>query len=321
MMIKNFKRIAFLFPGQGAQYPGMAQDFVKNFSAARLTFEEADDVLKRPLSTIILEGPQESLTETKNSQTGIYVTSMAIFRVLQEIYELKPFVCAGLSLGEYTALTVADWLTFRQALPLVQHRGQFMNEACESTTGKMAVIMGLDAHVVEGFVRELNLPRDLWVANFNCPGQVVISGTLRGIEAGTAAAKAHHAKRVLPLQVHGAFHSGLMQQAKEKLAPYIQQAPLVKGSSKLVMNVSGDFISDVEQVRHNLIEQVTHSVCWEQGIHAMEGEHIDLYIEFGPGKTLSGMNKRMGVKAPTITIEKVEDLDQLSQLEKNGELL
>lgn len=320
MMKKTFQRIALLFPGQGAQYVGMGQDFVQNFSAARLAFEEADDLLKRSLSKIVLQGPENLLTETRNSQTGIYVTSIAILRVIQELYEIKPFVCAGLSLGEYTALTAAEWLPFRQGLPLVQHRGEFMNEACESTTGTMAVVMGLDAPVVEEIVREVNLPNDLWVANFNCPGQVVLSGTLKGIEAGTAAAKARHAKRILPLQVHGAFHSGLMQQAKEKLTPYIQETPIVKGSSQLIMNVSGDFVSEVGKVRQNLIEQVTHSVRWEQGIRAMEQQHVDLFIEFGPGKTLSGMNKRIGVKAPTISIEKVEDLAQLSELEKKGEL-
>ena len=319
-MTKTFQRIAFLFPGQGSQYPGMAQDFIRNFSAARLTFEESDELLKRSLSKIILQGPEEILMETQNSQTGIYITSMAILRVVQELYDLKPFVCAGLSLGEYTALTAVAWLTFRQALPLVNHRAQFMNEACESTKGTMAVIMGLDADVVKEIVREVNLPHDLWVANFNCPGQVVLSGTFKGIEAGTAAAKAHHAKRILPLQVHGAFHSGLMQQAKEKLTPYIRHAPIVKGSSQLVMNVPGDFISDVERVRENLIEQVTHSVCWEQGIRAMDQQNVDLFIEFGPGRTLSGMNKRIGLRAPTLTIEKVEDLDQLFQLEKRGEL-
>lgn len=194
-----------------------------------------------------------------------------------------------------------------------------MNEACESTTGKMAVIMGLDDQVVEELVKEVNLPNDLWVANFNCPGQVVISGTLKGIEAGSAAAKDRKAKRVLPLQVHGAFHSGLMQRAQEKLAPHIQQAPIVNGSSQLVMNVPGDFVSEVKDVRQNLIEQVTRSVRWEQGIRAMERQQVDLYIEFGPGKTLSGMNKRIGVSAPTNSIEKIEDLEQLSQLKKRGE--
>ena len=318
-MMKTFQRIAFLFPGQGSQYPGMGKDFVQNFSAAHLTFEEADELLGRSISKIILEGPEEVLTETQNSQAGIYITSIAILRVVQELYDIKPYVCSGLSLGEYTAITAAERLPFLQAMPLVNLRGQFMNEACESTQGTMAVIMGLESQTVEQMVKKINLPNDLWVANFNCPGQVVISGTVKGIEAGIAAAKELNAKRILPLQVHGAFHSGLMQQAQDKLAPYIQKAPITKGSSKLVMNVPGDFVSDNEKVKQNLIQQVTHSVCWEQGILEMEKQNVDLYIEFGP-KTLSGLNKRIGVKAPTLSIEKIEDLDQLSQLEKRGEL-
>jgi len=318
-MKHKFQRIAFLFPGQGAQYPGMVKDFTQNFSAARLTFEEADDLLQRPISNLILNGPETELTETKNSQTAIYIASMAILRVVQELYDLKPFVCAGLSLGEYTALTAAEWISFREGLPLVQFRGQFMNEACEKTKGSMAVVMGLDAQVVEDLVREVNLPQDLWVANFNCPGQVVISGTLKGIEAGTIAAKKGNAKRVLPLQVHGAFHSGLMKMAQEKLASHIQTAQIKQAATQMVMNVPGDFVKEVIDVRRNLVEQVTHSVRWEQGVRAMEEQAVDLYIEFGPGKTLSGMNKRIGVKAPMISIEKIEDLDQLSQLEKSGE--
>lgn len=318
-MIKKFQRIAFLFPGQGAQYPGMAQDFFDKFSAARLTFEEADDLLKYSLSTLILKGPEEILKETKNSQLGIYVTSIAILRVVQELYPLKPYVCSGLSLGEYSALTAGEWLSFRHTLPLVKFRGEFMNEACEATLGTMAVVMGLDASTVQQVVKEVNLPNELWIANYNCPGQVILSGTLKGIEAGSAVAKMHHAKRILPLQVYGAFHSGLMKRAQEKLVPYIQNVPITKGLSHCVMNVTGDFISTIEEVRSNLTEQVTHSVYWEQGIQAMNRQSVDLFIEFGPGNTLSGMNKRIGVKAPTLTINKVEDLDQLFQLEKRGE--
>ena len=308
IMTKSHPRIALLFPGQGAQHPGMGRDFVENFSAARLTFEEADLLLQRPLSKIILEGPEDLLTETKNSQTGIFVAGMAIFRVAQELYDLKPFVCAGLSLGEYTALTAAGCLSFRQALPLVQMRGQLMNDACEAQPGAMAVVMGLSAEEVLAAVQEMQLPNDLWVANFNCPGQVVISGTKEGIEKGSTAFMKRQAKRILPLAVHGAFHSGLMTSAKEKLTPYLKKVELTKGSSRIVMNVPGAFVTDSEEMRRNLMEQVTHSVKWEQGIRAMEEQNIDCYIEFGPGKTLSGMNKRIGVKVPTLSIEKVEDL-------------
>lgn len=307
------KKIAFLFPGQGAQYPGMGRDFIEQYAIARHVFEEADDILERKLSKIILEGPEASLMETKNSQTGLFVVCHAMLAVLSALFpSLKPSVCAGLSLGEYTALTAAKMIAFQACLPLVQYRGQFMNEACEKTKGTMVVVVGLEGGQVEEIVKKIDLPQDLWVANLNCPGQVVLSGTLKGIEKGTEAVKVAGAKRVLPLQVHGAFHSGLMREAEERLAEPISQAHLVKGDSALVMNVPGDFVQDISTIRQNLIKQVTHPVRWEQGIRAMQSQGVDLFIEIGPGKTLAGMNKRIGTSAPTVSIEKIEDLELLT---------
>lgn len=305
-------KTAWLFPGQGAQYVGMGKTFCQAHAEARQTFEQADDLLKRSLSKIILEGPEEELTHTRNSQTGIYVMSIALVRVLQKQFpEMVPTITAGLSLGEYTALAAAGRLSFEQGLDLVQRRGDYMNDACEQTKGAMAVVMGLDAGEVEQIVHDLNLPNDLWTANFNCPGQVVISGTLRGIEAGSQAVRAKGAKRVLPLPVHGAFHSGLMSTAEQRLAPHIAEAHLQDSSIRLVMNVPGDFVKDLSAIRHNLVQQVTHPVRWEQGIRAIQQEAVDFYLEIGPGKTLAGMNKRIGVSAPTISIENIEDLAKL----------
>lgn len=318
--MSRFKNIAFMFPGQGSQYPGMAKDFFEQFSAAKQTFQEADDLLKRDLSSIVFNGPDALLTETKNSQLGIYVASMAILRSVLNLFpELAPSVCAGLSLGEYTALTASGKLDFADAIPLVSHRAQYMNDACEQTQGKMAVVLGLDGDVVEQMVKEVNLPHDLWAANFNCPGQVVLSGTERGIEAGSIAAKEKGAKRVLPLQVHGAFHSGLMQSAEDRLAPYIDQAKLKDSSCKIIMNVPGAEVKDIAQIRKNLISQVTHSVRWEQGVRSMMAQDVDLYIEFGCGKTLAGFNKRIGVTAPTVSVEKIEDIKSLESM-LNGDV-
>lgn len=310
--MSKYKKIAFIFPGQGAQYPGMAKDFVENFEEARLTLEEADDLLSRKLSSIILQGPEDVLTETKNSQTGIYVASMAMLRVLQKMFpRLAPSAVAGLSLGEYTAVTASGRLDFTEGVRLVQYRGQFMNEACEATKGTMAVVLGLDADAVEAMVKEVNMPNDLWAANFNCPGQVVISGTVKGISAGTEAAKSKGAKRVLPLQVYGAFHSGLMRPAEERLTDYVRNASLKNSTVSLVMNVTGNFVKETDEIRHNLIKQVTSPVRWEQGIRKMGEAGIDLFVEIGCGKTLTGFNKRIGLPAPTISIEKVTDLDSL----------
>lgn len=306
----KYKKCAFIFPGQGAQYPGMAKDFVEKYSVAKQTLEEADDILSRKLSKVILEGPSDTLTETQNSQVAIFVASFAILRVLEEqCPSLKASYFGGLSLGEYTALTASGRISFQKALPVVQFRGTCMSEACEKRKGSMAVVLGLDAPVVEQLVKEVHLPQDLWVANFNCPGQVVISGTLKGLEIGGEAAKAKGAKRILPLQVHGAFHSGLMQEAEDRLKEPLLALELKEMAAPLVMNVTGDFAKDNDEVRHNLISQVTRSVRWEQGIKKMGDAGVDLFVEIGCGKTLTGFNKRIGLPIPTYSIEKIEELD------------
>lgn len=308
------KKIAFLFPGQGAQYPGMGKDFFENSPVAKEVFEEADDLLKSSLSKMILEGPAETLTMTKNSQAGIFVVSVAMERVLHRLFpQLRPVYCAGLSLGEYSALHISGALSFAETLTLVDKRGEFMNDACEEMRGTMAVVLGLDADMVDELVKEVGLPNDLWVANFNCPGQVVLSGTVRGVERGTEVAKARGAKRVLPLKVHGAFHSGLMRSAEERLAPYVESAPLVKGDSALVMNVPGALVSEESAIKLFLVQQVTHPVRWEQSIRWMAAQGVDLFVEIGCGTTLSGFNKRIGVAAPTVNIEKMKDLEQFEQ--------
>ena len=301
------KKYALIFPGQGAQYPGMGKDFAEAFAVAKDTFVEADDILQKNLSKTIFEGPDTELTKTKNSQLGIFVVSVAILRSLPE---LKPAICSGLSLGEYTALWASGRLSFKETLLLVQKRALFMNEACEATKGAMAAVLGtidIDA-VIKG------IP-DVWVANYNCPGQTVISGTVEGVEAASVALKNAGARRVVPLQVHGAFHSGLMKRAQDSLGPFIAKAPIVDSDVGFVMNASGDFVSSVDEIRKLLTLQVTHSVRWEQGILAIEKKKVDLYIEIGCGKSLSGLNKKIGVSVPTVSAEKLTDIDEVvSQL-------
>lgn len=308
------KEIAFLFPGQGAQSVGMGKDFYESFASARELFQKGDDLLGRGLTRVVFEGPEALLTETRNSQAGIYLMSLALLKVIEEQFpSLKPSVCAGLSLGEYTALTASKRVSFESCLPLVQFRAEAMNEACVAVPGTMAALFGLSAEQVEDLVSNLNLPHDLWVANFNCPGQTVISGTQKGIEAGIDEAKRRGAKRAIPLKVHGAFHSGLMSLAEEKLKGEIQEMEVHETPIGLVMNVPGDYVADSGKVRQHLIRQVTSPVRWEQGIRAMT-PYVDLYIEIGCGRTLAGMNKQIGVTAPTISINKVEDLEKLAEV-------
>jgi len=311
------KKIAYLFPGQGAQYLGMGKDFVDAFSIAKETFQEADDLLGFHLSRIIFEGPQEALVETKNAQVAIFVTSVAILRVMKkQVQGISPFVCAGLSLGEYTALCAAGKLSFQETLSLVQKRAQLMQEACQKVPGTMAAVLGLEGEKVEEALQGLH---GVWVANFNCPGQIVISGTKEGVAVGSEKLKAIGAKRVIPLTVSGAFHSGLMQIAQNGLAPFVEMAPIQDTAIELVMNVPGSFVKGVDTIRNNLINQVTQSVRWDQGIRAMDGQKIELYLEIGPGTTLSGMNRKIGVTGSTISLDKVADLEKLAnQIDDKG---
>jgi len=309
------KKFAFLFPGQGVQYPGMGKDFYDRFSIAKQTFDEADQFLKRPFSKLIFEGPSEELTLTKNSQIAIYISSIAILRVVQEQFpELKPVFCAGLSLGEYTALTAAGNIDFLDCLDLVRTRAEAMHQACEEVKGTMQVVLGMTEEAVEAVIRKQNPLHPVWIANLNCPGQIVIAGSLEAIALIAEALKQKGAKRVLPLDVSGAFHSGLMQSAQTQLATKIATVPFQESTIEIVMNVPGDFVFSTEQMRQMLIDQVVKPVRWEKGIRKMMDNKVDIYLEMGPGRTLSGMNKRIGVTAPTYSVEKAVDLEEIHKL-------
>lgn len=308
------KRIAFIFPGQGAQYIGMGKDFYTNYPAAKHLFERADDILHTKLSVSIFSGSDAELTQTKNSQPAIFVVSLALLEVLKTLYgPLTAHATAGLSLGEYSALCASGHLAFDDALTLVQKRGAYMHEACEKTSGTMAVVLGMDDEAVVSAIDELTMPNEIWTANFNCPGQVVISGTKRGVEVASEALLKKGAKRILPLQVHGAFHSGLMREAQEKLTSYINQTPLATSSVMIGMNATGNFAQTVDEIRQNLIHQVVSPVRWH-AIMSKMAPIIDLFIEVGPGKTLTGMHKRIGITTPIVSLEKIEDLTSIEKV-------
>jgi [acyl-carrier-protein] S-malonyltransferase len=307
------KKIAFIFPGQGSQYVGMGKDFYEEFAVSRHVFDEADRILGCKFSDLIFSGPKEELTLTKNSQLAIYIVSYAIYKAMQEkIPTLQPSVCAGLSLGEYTALTVSGKISFEDCLKLVQHRAQFMNDACDTHPGSMSVVLGMEEKVVEEALKELT-GEIVGIANLNCPGQIVIAGTKQGLEKATEHLKTKGAKRILPLDVSGAFHSPLMQEAGTLLAPFLKAANLTPSSIELVMNTPGAFVSDLDVMREQLVAQVSQPVRWEKGIHAMVAAGVDLFVEMGCGKTLAGMNKRIGVAAPTHSIEKITDIEALTK--------
>ena len=299
------KKIAFLFPGQGSQYPGMGKDFFDTFSIAKETFQEADDLLGENLSQIIFEGPESRLAETHYSQLGIFVTSIAMLRtVWQQLPDFNPSIVAGLSLGEYSALVSSGRMTFSDGIYLVKERARLMTESCLATAGTMAAVLGMERQVLDAALQGIS---GVWVANYNSPGQIVISGTLEGVEKGLAILKEKGAKRVIPLAVQGAFHSPLMALAQEGLTPYVQKTPFQESDISQVFNVVGRAVKNVDEMRQCLIQQVAHSIEWDKGIQSMEG--VQLFCEIGCGKTLSGLNRKIGVSAPTHSIEKVNDLE------------
>jgi [acyl-carrier-protein] S-malonyltransferase len=296
-------KTVFIFPGQGAQTVGMAKDFYDTFPIAKEMIDQASEILGMDMCGLLFEGPEEELLQTKNSQPAIFVASFAILRCLQDRFpHLKPWAAAGLSLGEYTALCATGRLPFEEGLKIVAARGAFMHEACLESPGQMKVVLGLEPDLVEQC-----LPEHVWIANLNCPGQVVIAG--QNLDSMDEILKTKGAKRVLPLDVAGAFHTPLMRRPQEKLKPLLEKLNLQKSDVHLVMNVCGDVVE--EKVQEQLILQVASPTKWEKGIRKLDEMGAELFVEIGPGKTLSGMNRKMGVKGKTINIEKVSDLDQI----------
>jgi [acyl-carrier-protein] S-malonyltransferase len=311
----SHKKAVFLFPGQGAQTVGMMKDFYDSFTESRLVFEEAEDVLKTNLTDIIFNGPKDLLTQTVNCQKAIFVASYAVLKAFEaRAPQVVPVATSGLSLGEYTALAATSRASFKDLLPIVDMRATLMQACCEKVKSSMNVVLGQEASWVEEVLKKSGLP--VWVANLNCPGQVVIAGDVESLQKAAEFIKENGAKRVLPLDVSGAFHTPLMQEARLGLAPYLEDLALNDSNISLIMNAAGRKVSASEEIRQLLIDQVTSPVYWAKGIESM-AQDTDLFIEMGPGSTLAGMNKRIGVTAPTYSIQTTSDLAMvLNQLEE-----
>ena len=319
------KKLGFIFPGQGSQYIGMGLDFYKNFTPAKLTFQEADDILTYKLSDIIFNGPESDLLKTTNSQLAIFVVSIAILRTLQEEYpKLKPVATAGLSLGEYSALFASNKISFSYALLLLKKRAEFMHIACSENKGAMVAVLGMETKVLIKIMEKISHDTNAYIANYNYPGQVVITGTLEGVKGATKILLQNGARKIIPLKVEGAFHSPLMKSAKEKLSPFIKEAPLKETDIDLYMNVTGKITTSIEKIKQNLINQPTLSVLWEQTMINMN-QNVDCFVEIGPKRTLSNMLKKFknldlqDLDSSNLDFQKsvsIENINDISFIEK-----
>ncbi len=303
-------KTAFLFPGQGAQYPGMGRDFYDRFPEARSVFDRAAAVLGPQIVDVIFSGPEEKLQQTEYAQPAILTVGVAIFNVLTNL-GFKAEGLAGLSLGEYSALVAAGSISFDDALLLVQKRGIYMQEAVPLGKGTMAAVMGLPHEEVEQICFKAQSKGFVAPANYNCPGQTVISGYKTGVKYAVQLARETGAKRVTELRVSAPFHCALLVPVEEKIARELDKIEIKKASVPIVSNVSAQFVENPEQIKHNLTAQVSNPILWEQSIRCMISAGIDRFIGIGPGNSPSRLMKRIAPELRTFPVEKVKEIDPL----------
>ncbi len=299
-------KTALLFAGQGAQVVGMGRDLAEFSPRARARFDQANELLGYDLAGICFSGPEEVLTRTDHAQPGIYLVSWVAWELLREAAPTLEFAAtAGLSLGEFTALAAADALSFEDGLRLVRARGGFMQEACHATHGGMAAILGLD----ESATREVCAEAGVELANFNCPGQLVISGLLDRIAVACDLARSRGARRAVPLPVAGAYHSRLMAGAQPRLEAALAGVAIAPPRVPVISNVTARPHGGPEEIRRRLVEQVTASVLWEPSMRYLLGEGFTRFIELGPGATLSGFLKRIDKTVEVLNVADVPSLE------------
>lgn len=297
--LSNMKKRALLFSGQGAQQVGMGKDLYAEVPEARALYDQADQALGVPLSQWSFEGPEATLTQTDVCQPALYVHGLALLALAREEKPGFRFdAVAGLSLGEYTAHAAAGSFDFVTGLKLVQKRGRFMQEACEKTQGGMIALVGATPEQAIEIAKDA----DLDAANFNCPGQIVLSGNADRIPAAVEAAQKHGVKRAIPLKVAGAYHSRLMVSAQEALLPELTQAVITQPGVLVAANVTGGAVSDPAEIRETLSRQVVGSVRWEECIRFLLAQGIEEFVEFGPGAVLAGFMKRINPAISCLSI-------------------
>ncbi len=290
---------AYIFPGQGAQFPGMGKELYENFSLAKKRFEQANKLLGFDISSIMFDGSKEDLQQTSVTQPAVFLHSVILSEIMGE--DFQPKMVAGHSLGEFSALTAAGALSFEDGLQLVSQRAQAMQKACDEVPGTMAAVLGLEDAQVEDVCASIT--GTVVAANYNCPGQLVISGELAAVEAACEALKEAGARRALVLPVGGAFHSPLMEPARQELAEAIQSTTFHDPRCRIYQNVTGQAVMEKEVIKNNLIAQLTAPVRWTQSVQQMIYDGATSFTEVGPSKVLQGLVRKINGEASVSSAE------------------
>ena len=299
-------RVAYIFPGQGAQYVGMGKELYEFSPQAREIFNKADKITGLELTNICFNGPQEKLNQTILSQLGILTVSIAALKLLP--VAITPEVVTGLSLGEYSALVAAGSLSVEDSFRLVNKRAEFMKEASLENPGGMLAVIGLSHQEV----KQICQLADAQIANLNCPNQIIISGTNLQIKKATELSKQKGAKKIVALKVEGPFHSYLMDDAAKKLSGVLAEIKILPPRVPIVANVTADYEDSPEAIKQNLSDQVNHNTFWEDSIRRISGQGIKTFIEIGPGKVLKGLLRRINKDLEVYNIERPDDLNKLT---------
>ncbi len=302
-------RIAFIFPGQGAQKAGMGKDFYEETSTGREVFDRASELLGFSMPELCF-AENDRLDITEYTQAAMVTTSIAMMKVLMEETGIRPDVAAGLSLGEYCALYAAGVMSADDAITTVRQRGILMQEAVPVGVGAMAAVLAMAAEKIEEVLKDIP---DVWIANYNCPGQIVISGKKEAVELACEKLKEAGAKRTVMLNVSGPFHSGMLAEAGEKLGEFLENVEISDPQIPYVANVTASYVTDKAEVKSLLARQVSSSVRWEQSVRAMLADGVDTFVEIGPGKTLAGFMRKITRDAKVVNIETLQDVKALKE--------